>query len=731
MYTLERLSIEKGTGVRIGKGLLRIRLRIGIAVIFLCIMLPLTALMTAVLYRQNSVLAHNLAQSAMENATRDVVVGVRNLLGPMARVVDLSAAFGRVERENLRRVDSLRPLIDTLEAFPDIYALYFGFAKDGAFYEVIRLPPPGAPGLVGRHPPPSARFALRIIDSVADEPVDSTIYITKWGDVVGIERASKVAYDPRPRPWYLAALKTKGVATSGVHVFSSIGRPGVTLSQQLATEDGEVFAVFGADLLTVTLSQFLAERAIGADGKVFILDEENRLLGYPDAERALVHHGGTVDIAKASEIDDRVVADAVRLRDGGAGERFTASLGDDRRNYLVSFTPFPEDFGKHWTVGVVAAESEFVGPLRRASMIILMIGAVFLGMASLGMVWASRLLTRPIKALTEETRKIRELDLSHDTDVHSNLIEIHTLATALGAMKTALRSFAAYVPKDLVHSIVTSGAATGIGGERRPLTILFTDLQGFTQACEFLDPEEVATRLSVYFEAMSGAIARHGGTIDKFIGDAIMALWNAPARDDDHVAHACDAVLACRALARELGGELTGDGTSPMPTRFGLHTGGAVVGNVGSSDRMQYTALGTTVNLASRIESLNKAFGTQALVTGAVEEVVRDRFLFRPLGLVVPSGLSQSVPLFELVGARDPASAFAVHADDILRCRQWGVAFERYAARDWTGAADAFQDFLTHYPVDAAARLLLSTCATHGASPPPETSDGALRFLGK
>ena len=121
-----------------------------------------------------------------------------------------------------------------------------------------------------------------------------------------------------------------------------------------------------------------------------------------------------------------------------------------------------------------------------------------------------------------------------------------------------------------------------------------------------------------------------------WIGDAVMAIWNAPERDDDHVTNACRAVLACRAASERLNGDLAANNWPIMPTRFGLHTGPAVVGNVGSLERMQYTALGANVNLASRLEALNKRYGTQILVTEAIEGRVRDRFLFRPLETVVP-----------------------------------------------------------------------------------------------
>ena len=169
-------------------------------------------------------------------------------------------------------------------------------------------------------------------------------------------------------------------------------------------------------------------------------------------------------------------------------------------------------------------------------------------------------------------------------------------------------------------------------------------------------------RLSRYFHDMTTSIHDHGGTVDKFIGDAIMAFWNAPRPDENHAENACLAALGCLRANRAIDDALAEAGQPPMPTRFGLHTGEVVVGNVGSSDRMQYTALGSNVNLASRVESLNKQYGTQALVTGAVERIARHRFVFRQVDLAIPSGLSEPIALFELIGARDPGIALRLPA---------------------------------------------------------------------
>lgn len=689
----------------------RIRLKVGIVVIFLMVMLPLTAIMTGILYRQNSHLATDMAEAAMQRATADTLSGVRNIFEPIARMVDLSVTFGKAQREALRHPEAWRPLFDELEQLPNLYSLYYGFARDGGFLQMIRLPEGVQKfGPRGDKPPERARYAIRLIGSSSGEKADSYIYLSGWGEVVKVERAPELRYDPRQRPWYEAAAKAKGIANSGVYVFSGTGRPGLTLSRQIATEDGDLIGVFGTDLSIDTLSRFLDSHRVGQHGIVFIMDEDGRLIGYPDPARTVVQEGDRVVIAKAEAVADPVVAEAVRRRTAGAGDRFQADLAG--QSYLVSFTRFPDDFGRNWTIGVVAAEEDFVGPLRQASMAILAIGTVFLLIASFAVLAASRLLTRPINQLIAETQRIRQLDLDAPVDVRSNVTEIHALSTALGSMKGALRSFGTYVPKDLVREIVSSGSESVLGGSRRPLTVLFSDLEGFTHATEHLSPEDVLAELSDYFEAMSRAIHGHQGTIDKFIGDGIMAQWNAPLTDLDHVANACRAVLACR-RAEEAINRQRPEGRH-LHTRFGLHTGTAVIGNVGSRSRMQYTALGQMVNLASRIEGLNKSFGTRALVSGAVEENARGHFLFRPLGRVLASGTTTPVTLFELLD----------ESLDHHRAEAWRAPFAAWERRDWRAAKEGLAGFLGQYPADGPARLLL---AALGTLPGPEW-DGILRF---
>ncbi|QUS39731.1 adenylate/guanylate cyclase domain-containing protein [Tardiphaga alba] len=169
------------------------------------------------------------------------------------------------------------------------------------------------------------------------------------------------------------------------------------------------------------------------------------------------------------------------------------------------------------------------------------------------------------------------------------------------------------------------------------------------------DPTQVMLYTSRYFAAMSNVIAAHHGTVDKFIGDAVMGIWNAPVEHDEHVLQACEAVLRCIEANQALNDEFAREGWPAYKTRFGLHVGDAMIGNIGSSDRMNYTALGATVNLASRLETLNKDYGTRVLVSQAVKDAAESRFAFRSVATIKPKGFAKEVGVYELLGRHTDA----------------------------------------------------------------------------
>jgi adenylate cyclase len=213
-------------------------------------------------------------------------------------------------------------------------------------------------------------------------------------------------------------------------------------------------------------------------------------------------------------------------------------------------------------------------------------------------------------------------------------------------------------------------------------------------------------RISHYFDVMSDAIHANQGIVDKFIGDAIMAIWNAPRRDPNHAANACRAVLACMRANDALDREAAA-GMPPLPTRFGLHTGDAVVGNIGSADRMQYTALGATVNLASRLEALNKHYGTRNLVSGETRARAGDGFLFRTVAVVMPAGTTRPIEVFELLGAAEDANAASLR--DAVQ--HWEAAMSALRAGRTVEAVTLFEALAAERSADGLAAFYVTRSA--------------------
>ena len=210
------------------------------------------------------------------------------------------------------------------------------------------------------------------------------------------------------------------------------------------------------------------------------------------------------------------------------------------------------------------------------------------------------------------------------------------------------RLFSRYVPKDVYDQLIEDPARAALGGRRRTMTVLFSDVRGFTAMSEKASPEQVVGQLNEYFSRMVQVLFEHHGTLDKFVGDMVMGLFSAPLDDPDHADHAVQAALAMTRALDDLNAEWRAAGRPELDIGIGISTGDMVAGNIGSETIMSYTVIGDTVNLGARLESLNKEYGTRIIISEATRAALQGRYETRPLGEVVVKGKSQPVAIYEV-----------------------------------------------------------------------------------
>jgi adenylate cyclase len=339
----------------------------------------------------------------------------------------------------------------------------------------------------------------------------------------------------------------------------------------------------------------------------------------------------------------------------------------------------------------------------------------------------ARRYSSPLAALAAQAERIQQLEVGEPAVIDTTLREVDQLANSQEKMRTALDSFSRYVPLEVVRELMRRDEAANIGGARRNITVLFTDVQGFTTIAEGLEPEALTAHMSDYFRAMLGIIQGDSfGEVTQLTGDGFVAFWGAPLDCPDHAAQAASTVLACRARLAELNTDWRERGLPELPTRFGLASGPVVVGNVGSPERLVYTAVGDTINLASRLEGINRFYGTWVMVSEDTRRAAGDDFAWRRVDRVRAKGKNEAIDLYELLGrAREvPAARLDLAA-------RYEAALDHYGNRDFSAAAETLEALARDFPHDLSISRLLDLSRGFLAEPPPADWDSTTNFLVK
>ena len=299
----------------------------------------------------------------------------------------------------------------------------------------------------------------------------------------------------------------------------------------------------------------------------------------------------------------------------------------------------------------------------------------------------------------------------------------HRLLTEEREKHRIKEAFQTYVSPAVVEELLTHPELAGLGGRRAVLTVLFSDLADFTPISEGMDPEELVAFLNEYLTEMTELVLVHGGTVDKFEGDAIMAFFGAPLPLPDHPLRAVRAALEMQGKMRTLREKWARERKPQVRMRIGLSTGEVVVGNMGSHKKMDYTVMGDTVNLAARLEGVNKVYRTEILVSYATYKAAGD-ILAREIDTVRVKGKAQAVRIYEPLGMDSPPKA-------VRKARAYEEGLRLYRERRWEEAVWPFEEVLRMDPGDGPASVLRKRCITFLDSPPPEDWDGVWELTQK
>jgi adenylate cyclase len=543
-------------------------------------------------------------------------------------------------------------------------------------------------------------------------------------------------YDPRTRPWYTEAVKQNQLVWTDVYVFWSDSKPGISCAAPIMSHESELQGVVSIDIGIEELSLFLGTLRVGKTGRAFILNPKHELIAIPGeteedlkhlVEQREVEGEKQVRFLNAAYSPDKAIAasfDACRTAEDGTasldrGEPVEFTFTHEGTTWLSRYTPFSRDNQWNWIIGVVVPEDDFMADIRWYRFVGLSISLGLILIAVLLGIILSRKISRPLVHLAGEMEKVQNFELVPSPPTHSSITEVENMANHFENMKTGLKSFQKYVPAELVRQLIHLGQEAELGGKNAQLTVLFSDIRGFTTISEKEDPNVLVAQLAEYLGALTTIIEKDfDGTVDKYIGDAIMAIWGAPIPFDDHAEKACRAALACQRKLAELNHKWKQEGRPEFITRVGVNSGPMMVGNIGSDVRLSYTVIGDAVNLGSRLEGINKEYGTTIIVGEGTWNIVQDRFEGRLLDYVAVKGKDHGVAIYEL------CDDTGYNTERIqARNRDFSAAVEQYRNRQFDDALATFEQIAQEFG-DDPARLYVDRCQHFIAHPPPGDWDG-------
>ena len=622
------------------------------------------------------------------------------------------------QNDNEAALDYFMEILDTHKEFAMVY---FGDTKGNL--------------IMGRRMPDGSltrRYITRTDDTVYTKYVhENRIYNATFPNTT---ESAATGYDPRSRGWYKKAVSQKQTVWTNVYIFATGNMPGFSCASPIYDDDGNLLGVACIDIEIRDLSLYLGNISTPANSRLFIYDQDNQIIAkpmkngdpidtllnvYPEADGSSTYSMKTVN-----DGSDPIIAEAFNFTQGKENSDGINVFETGGKKYFCKVDTMSIDKDLSLNVGMIIPDEDIMGTVYKNNRTVMIISVIVIIIAILISILISSLISKPMKVLSTEMNNIRKLSIDDtDVDIDSGIKEIDTMVYSFQGMKQGLINFKKYVPSDLVSMLIRDNQNAEIGGKKQVLTLMFSDIENFTGIAEMTKPEELIGRLYDYFSLLAHTITDNKGTIDKYIGDSIMAFWGAPVEIEvkTHARLACLSALTCQIQGFNLSNVWTKEGKPRFRTRFGIHTGEVVVGNMGSDERINYTVLGDSVNLASRLEGLNKFYGTEIIASGATHELVKDEFEFRMLDKITVKGKILPIYIYELLAEKDKIDRAVLKAYQVYE-----MGLKYYFDGEWDKCIQYMDAVITRID-DSAAKVIKERAEKFKANP-PEKWNGIYAF---
>jgi len=591
----------------------------------------LLTFMVVVLISYNYYKSYNLSYIMLDKIQKEISYNVINIttktLEISSNYVEILSKLNGLSNNIIGYQDILINLMfEQLKSYSYINSIYIANNR-GDFIQIRRYP----------------QLIARVIKKENDKFIDRWFYKNNNLETIDIQ-TNYTTYNPISRVWYKIANKRDTIFWSEPYIYATEKELGITVSRAIFDKNNTKTKVAGADITYQRFNKFLKLQSQKIFGDIIIFDKKQNII----ASSFDNHQSVTNKIVKLnSNLNPTIINKSYTKY--LTGKKSGLIKSNDGVKYLYFFYSFPKNSSQKWKILTLIPQDVILGDIVLTMYTTITISILVLIIFIFIVAYLSKRISKPITLLSYQIRNIEHLHLNININEDSKITEIREVQHSLKSLQTALSSFIKYIPVDIVKILMELNQEAKIGGEEKNLAIMFTDIENFTTISENMNPSDVAIVLSEYFDKITSVIQKNNGTVDKYIGDAVLAFWGAPKDVDNPILLAVKTLIEIHQEIDIFNKERQEHNQNIFKTRVSVHYGKTLVGNIGSTNRLNYTVIGDSVNTTARLESINKKYGTYNIISDEIYEHIKDDYKTKYLDSILLKGKTKPTKFYTII----------------------------------------------------------------------------------